>query len=272
MKKKLSFVFALSLCFVLVGCSYTQRDVIYSGDFVYCIYEDNCISIVGLTEKGKREETLIFPDIIDGYMVKYYGMSLNGFRFDSRKSGHIIIENAKKVYFTYTSMGDSIGKYESSKILYNPTKNVDSLDIYISGKIGKPTYYFIYDDAIDILDEKDAIDVKIHVSKYAYDTEANEEKLDEKVIERLEIANVEYYKIPTDDYPFFVDDVDGGIIEINAPTPYLEGYEFVDWYKDEELTQKWDFENDIVPAKNYDSDGNYIYEPTKLYAKWKENN
>ena len=86
--------------------------------------------------------------------------------------------------------------------------------------------------------------------------------------DRFKIANVEYYKDKTDEYPFFIDDVDGTKIKNKAPTPYLEGYEFVDWYKDENLTEKWGFENDIVPEKQYEEDGIHLLQTTKLYAKW----
>lgn len=30
----------------------------------------------------------------------------------------------------------------------------------------------------------------------------------------------------------------------------------------------WDFNKDIIPTKQYDVDGNYLYLETKIYAKW----
>ena len=46
---------------------------------------------------------------------------------------------------------------------------------------------------------------------------------------------------------------------LQAPAfPEKEGYVFNGWYKDEEFTQVWDFEND------------YVTGAMKLYAKWKK--
>ncbi len=49
-----------------------------------------------------------------------------------------------------------------------------------------------------------------------------------------------------------------------------EGYEFVGWYKDLSFNEPWDFENDVIPAKEYDQDGNYIFKETRIFAKWEE--
>ncbi len=65
---------------------------------------------------------------------------------------------------------------------------------------------------------------------------------------------------------FFIDDLDGETIKNIPPNPLREEYEFTGWYKEKECLNKWDFENNIVPSKIYDEDGNYIYKETILYA------
>ena len=52
------------------------------------------------------------------------------------------------------------------------------------------------------------------------------------------------------------------------PNPYRKGYEFLGWYKEPECINICDFENDIVPSKEYDKNGDYILKEIKLYAKW----
>jgi uncharacterized repeat protein (TIGR02543 family) len=54
--------------------------------------------------------------------------------------------------------------------------------------------------------------------------------------------------------------------------PQRIGYEFAGWYKEKECINKWDFANDIVPAKVYNSGNEYQYQETILYAKWEKLN
>lgn len=84
---------------------------------------------------------------------------------------------------------------------------------------------------------------------------------------KLEKASVVYF---VDDDVYFIDDCDGTIVNVIPPTPYKEGYEFIGWYKEKECINEWDFENDIVPAKIYNNDGEYLYQETILYAKWEK--
>ncbi|WP_035375910.1 InlB B-repeat-containing protein, partial [Haploplasma axanthum] len=67
---------------------------------------------------------------------------------------------------------------------------------------------------------------------------------------------------------FFVDDADGTKVNVIPPDPYKEGYNFMGWYKELEGINKWDFENDIIPSKQYDEEGEYQFIETKIYAKW----
>ena len=58
----------------------------------------------------------------------------------------------------------------------------------------------------------------------------------------------------------------GSSVEIDDPIK--QGYEFIGWYKEPECINEWNFDNDIVPAKIYNSDNEYQYQETILYAKW----
>ena len=62
----------------------------------------------------------------------------------------------------------------------------------------------------------------------------------------------------------------GGNETISMPEdPTKDGYEFDGWYKEKECINIWDFEKEIIPEKMYDSEGNYNYKETIIYAKWK---
>ena len=89
-------------------------------------------------------------------------------------------------------------------------------------------------------------------------------------LEKCNQANVLYDLNYGEDNIFLVDDCDGTIVNVLPPDPILEGYEFVGWYKEPECLNKWDFQNDVIPKKEYTENGEYILKETKIYAKWIE--
>ena len=126
--------------------------------------------------------------------------------------------------------------------LVNFTKYFDSMSIYIS---------------------KD----NVIRNKEKYDSFSLAGKID---MSYLSIANVVYYLNDDIEDSYFVDDCDNEKI-VNIPTdPIRDGYKFMGWYKEKECINKWDFENDIVPEKQYDENNEYIFIETSLYAKWEK--
>lgn len=94
-----------------------------------------------------------------------------------------------------------------------------------------------------------------------------------------EEANVSYmynYEEAPHNGIYWIDDYDGTTIKFIPPYPVREGYIFDGWYSDEECTKLWDFEKDVIPAKEYKevvrADGtkyeSYDYKNNKLYEKW----
>ena len=95
-------------------------------------------------------------------------------------------------------------------------------------------------------------------------------------------ANLSYmynYEDAPHEGTYWIDDYDGTTIKFIPPEPVRKGYTFEGWHKDEECTEKWDFEKDIISEKEYDIDKRYdsteykiyIYKNNKLYAKWRKN-
>lgn len=247
--KKLFMVFtSLMLITCLVGCiNYDPFKSVISGDFMYTHSdsdEGHC-RIIGLSEEGKQKETIVFPAVIDGYIVDGLGASWTY----GKSSGEIIIINAKKIYFPsdYTI-------FAPLNLESNPNK--EEIKVYII--------------------EKDFIDYYIHfslesmgwnnlfVTETVYDTFYSE--YDEDIM-KLEKANVMYY---VDDEPYFIDDCDGIFINVIPPIPSKEGYEFIGWFKEPECLNEWYFEIDLIDKKEYDEEGNYIFKEAKIYAKWRE--
>ena len=79
--------------------------------------------------------------------------------------------------------------------------------------------------------------------------------------------NYNYENSPNDGY-YWLDDYDNELITYIPTNPIRSGYQFGGWYKEAECINKWDFENDMVPEKEYDISEDYIFYETILYAKW----
>lgn len=251
MEKIFIFCLVIIVTLSLSSCKFDgdSFDSIVSGDFIYSkvgVKGDNNIAIIGLSDEGKTKETLVFPATIDGYKVIQLGSNL-GFK----NSGTIVIDKAKTVYF-----GGNLKTVETN-ILYEFEDNIEQLNIFwaFNEKITRE----FYSSARFINNHK------VYIRKTFYD----------EIFDRIDTfdnnyvpANIEYYLNENELY--FLDDADGTKVNIIPPAPFREGYEFLGWYKDLHFINVWDFENDIIPKKEFDKDKNYIFFETKIFAKWKE--
>lgn len=99
-----------------------------------------------------------------------------------------------------------------------------------------------------------------------YYVPSNEFKLFKEVFtgkeEQLKMANLVYdYNYSEYEY-YYVDYIELGEKIVNIPpNPKRDGYTFGGWYKDNTLTQEWDFTNDVIILEE---DSNEI----RLFAKW----
>lgn len=248
MKKITIFLFLTVILLFLVSCNLDDpfRQTV-SGDFIYSKVgvsnPDKNVAIIGLSEEGKTKETIVFPTTIDGYNVSKIGTSLV-----KRSSGPIVFTNAKNIYFP------TINFKTHSEFDYSENKE---LSVYIGSR---------YAD-IEIFDLINSVKFnKVFVKKEFYDDEERIGQLDKY---NYIPANVSYYLSDNPNDSFFIDDVDGSTVNVIPPDPYKEGYDFVGWYKDLEGINAWDFNNDVVPEKLYDEEGNYIFVETKIYAIWR---
>ncbi|VEU80833.1 InlB B-repeat-containing protein [Haploplasma axanthum] len=245
MKKIILAIIILFISVALISCKgrYYPRE---SGDFLYTklgvTNPDVNLAIVGLSEEGKKKETLIFPTILDGFHAKFIGTRL--------ASGNkpIEIDNAKNIYFPSTIN-------LSTSIKYNHTAEQE-VNVYLSSISPMISFY-----------------AQIYTLKYSklfvnYNFLKEIQNIDVYKKYNYIPANITYY-IGNEEYDlFFVDDADGTKVNVIPPDPYKEGYNFMGWYKELEGINKWDFENDIIPSKQYDEEGVYQFIETKIYAKW----
>jgi hypothetical protein len=233
----------ICFCCALSGCGSDPLERSEYGDYLYRVTNDSmrkhCITIMELSEQGKQKETIVFPTEINGVLVKAFGDEF-GFRIE----GKIESENLKNVY-----MHSQIERFVND----NSFNELKGYTLY-SGFSEDMSRYFVFYDTVYLSKEDN--------------TWLNKLESDHEVFEKVRYANVIYYYNYDNKTTFFVDDCDGTVVNVIPPNPYRKGYEFLGWYKEPECINKWDFDNDIVPSKEYDENGQYILKEIKLYAKW----
>ena len=254
MMKKLLFMFiTFVLSFSLSGCN-TNNEIVYE-DFIYCGSTDMmgkyCLSIKGLSEQGKSKEIVVIPTIIKNKLVKSLGyetgLSING-KIESDIIEKLYVHNQIERHINPEFFGGDISfvylGYSYEKLSYM------MFDINCKVFVSKNDFLQAFDEEFYLRYNEGLLN-----NEYEYT--------------KIKFANVIYY-YNYDNKLFFVDDCDGTTVNVIPPTPYRKGYEFAGWYKEPECINKWDFENDIVPAKEYEENGEYILKETKLYAKWEK--
>ena len=243
--KKIIIMSLCMICFccALSGCGSNPLERSEYGDYLYRVTNDSmhnhCITIMELSDQGKQKETIVFPTEINDVLVKAFGDEF-GFRIE----GMIESENLKNVY-----MHSQIEKFINED-MFNEIKDY----VLYSGFSEDMSRYFSFYDTICLSKDDN--------------TWLNELESNHEIFDKIRYANVIYYYNYDNKATFFVDDCDGTVVNVLPPNPYRKGYEFLGWYKEPECINKWDFENDIVPSKEYDEKGQYILKEIKLYAKW----
>ena len=226
-----------------------------SGYFKYKVSESGEILLVGLTKKGQQQETIVIPSEIDGKQVYRIGEPYweypgsyhwkCDFKSDNLKCLYINSNASPNLdednFYADLSKLENVfwgSKYDSIEIIQCSPKNKS---IYVS------TTCYEYNEFSGI-----HYDIQGRVKDYSY----------------IKVANVVYYLNDDTKDTFFVDDCDGTIVNVVPPNPIREGYKFKGWYKEKECINKWDFEKDIIPSKEYDKEDNYIFKETAIYAGW----
>ena len=233
--------FCVSISFA--GCGLRLYESEY---FIYTVgYESNEIGILGLTDKGKEQEYLVIPEIIDEkpvtnldsgpyyskkIMEKYGEDATSGFKSEKLKKVFIIPQVKVHNGEFFALATNLIAVFYIS----NDMKLQENLHHY--------NYYYPRSNAIFI-----------RGSKYNG-------------------ANVSYYynyeNAPNDGY-YWIDNYGyGEPIEYIPANPIRDGYTFDGWYKESECMNVWNFEADSLPQVQYGKYNREIYQETKLYAKW----
>ena len=236
MRKLCILIIILLSNFSLVGCrkpikEYRDENFIY--DYRSYMNED-WIYLKALTKEGKEKEYLVVPNKYNGYPVRLEGYGILQDQLDIRSDKLI------KIYIS-----------NEIKNLANFYKGDDVKIICISNNI------------LSFTDNN-----KNYVSLKFYEELNEKGKIKSNKIYPANLSyQYNYEDAPNDGY-YWLDDYDNENIVFIPQDPVRIGYIFGGWYKEEECINKWDFGDDIIPAKEYDDKNKYIINETILYAKW----
>ena len=223
-----------------------------NGDFIFDLLEEKDeLTIIGLSEEGKTKETLVLPTIVEGKKVTTLGY-VYIYPMTNGREERIDFEGASFKNFYVHSL---IEKCESRVGIAIYT-SVSHANFYYPGFLSR-----------------DARGVFCSNTDQGYTTEDAKKKLLEENKNAAwptyyNSVNVIYYINDGTDDAFFVDDCDDSKVNVIPPDPYRDGYTFMGWYKEKECVNEFDFENEIIPKKEYDEENNYILKETNIYAKW----
>ncbi len=255
--KKFFRILCVLLCLfgfatIMTGCLSSEE--ITSGDFDYIPEGEDKAIICSLSTEcfNSGKEIIIIPPYIDGRKVIGIGVV-----YYYASSSRIYSKTMKEVYVPYTleymdSVASNVSVFEG-----------DALEkiCVTSNEVVRNSYNLAFMD----------INIQYYITPISYDFIETSKNF---LLNRLQIfiANTSflfnYEGSPNDDY-FFINNFEYGE-KINEPPyePTREGYSFSGWYKEPECINPWNFDSDTLPVEQYDTDGNTLYQETKLYAKW----
>lgn len=252
MKRFLSLVLLsatlLGSLFLLSSCSSKT----YNDIFYYSIKSDSSnggqkyIYISKLTKKGEALKTIYIPEYIDGFPVQKVGfnpiMGSNSFGSD----------NTERVYLPKTVKSAKVKTSSTGKIIYLSSEANDDRKSFCN------PYFEIYANF-------NPTQAEVSLNTY---------------------ANVVYfynYDNSPNDGIYLLDDYDNELILYPPQSfPVRSGYVFAGWYKEKECVNRWNFETNVVPPKQYvefedvGSNGepytatNQVLVMTQLFAKWEK--
>jgi len=235
------------------GDDYVSYELPYSQEYtvIPCDKEDD-----------NYEATIIFENDSATYMSAKSEKNAK-FDFSNNSAVKVVSDTKCEKSVLYSSQSDEwlLGGIDIAA-------NVETLELEIleNGKYQVKASSSLKGAIVSIIDldgNKTSIDISDDVLEFIFTYSQSEEKY----VVLFEGTNNDEVVSKTNTVVFFtnggssvnsISDIEYGNTIVEPEHPIYEGFIFDGWYLDEELTTKWDFENDVVTE-------NMI-----LYAKWEE--
>lgn len=244
----------LSIPLMLSGCRYKPNEDYLpeyeSGYFRYAVrtLDDGTQKayLTGLTELGKEQTELIYPEEIAGIPVYGIGYCRDVF-MGTERVGRIESENLNKFYFP--TMPKENGNSNGGLLICDYIVKWLITDWLTSTKR--------IDEPNGVIFGINYLDAGLQYENY---------------LNRL-IGNISYlynYEGSPNEGYYWVDSYDESVVTFIPPEPHRDGYVFDGWYKEEECINRWDFKKDTTgkEIKLSSFSETTEYEITYLYAKW----
>ena len=234
MKKIIMIMYMCLFVIFLSSCSNGGTTHI-SGDFQYKINtKTDEVMLIGFSDEGKEKETIVLPTLIDGKKVTTIGHKV--WYLISSGDGTWTADFSGASYKNlYIHSFISVSNVRSGYGLY--FTSCDNFKVYLGCNFSNTDLLFTNVKAFD----------RCFIPNFYKNIEES------NIISKYNSANVVYYlNYKADIKTFFCDDCDGTKVNVIPPDPYRDGYKFLGWYKEEDCVNQFDFENEIIPKKEYD--------------------
>lgn len=296
------YILLLFLILVLCGCKTEPNYAGIKGKELYRNQEaleyyavgirpDGYYQIITCFNKISNQEVIIIPSLYKGIPVLGFGLPRTMYLwyyetievwhandYYAKETGVMESNQLKTLYFGAHHTKESIYTKTSDKRvfmsdLYYGTLSSDDM-LYIDAEfmltnILKPINYYKKSNLINVF-SKNMIcqflnDEQLMKTHLQFD---DDEVFDIKLLYEYGYvaANIEFY-YNIDSAPcemYWIDYEKDQTLIFEPPVPYVEGYEFLGWYKEPECIKKWHFDKDMIDES---IDVENMVE-LKLYAKW----
>ena len=257
------------------------------------IRPDGYYQIVDCFDEIEKQEIIIIPSLYKGIPVLGFGLPTSMYYetnevwhandYYAKQPGIIESNKLKTLYFGAHHTNKSIYTETSDKRvfmsdLYYGTLSSDDM-LYIDAEFMLSNILAPINDYPIKYEKSNLINVfsKNMICQFLNDEQLMKKHLqfdDDEVFDIKLLyeygyvaANIEFY-YNIDSAPcemYWIDYEKDQTLIFEPPVPYLEGYEFLGWYKEPECINKWDFDKDMIES-SLDIE-NMVQ--LKLYAKWK---
>ncbi len=234
------------------GCIKKNNERYYfDTEYFKCVSvseDSETTAIIGLTEKGKEQEILVFPEKLNGYIVDQIGSSFYPVYSTGLLKTYIVdVSNAKKIYI----LSPLNSKYDVRINGFQEGCQIILLggNAACLGSSVFPQYGYTKNDVLPL---------SIFVT-HSY--LINNEKFisDRHYSGNTFAANINFYLNYGDERPYFIDSYNKDALYVLPDTPTQIGYLFNGWYMESDYINIWDEEYPDSQEK-----------VLNLYAKWLE--
>ena len=223
-------------------------DAIEVGDVVVAKRPDGYYQMIKFTEAAYNKEVVVIPSHINGKPLIGIG-SFGGLFVDRMfRCDYYAYEELNNPYTQLSPF-----KQLNAKIIYIGAHHQNQR--VLSEILASETLEKVVSTNCDNFDFYDKLNPTCFHSETAMSVVSIKEHDDDV------LANVWFYMNDSVNSVYWIDYEENDSTIFEPPTPYLEGHEFLGWYKEPECINKWDFNKDKFIVS---SDVN-----VKLYAKWK---